>query len=260
MESPPEINHVRLKEIITMFEYVEAFSQLIRDPFMNLAGAVEQYPIVFAFLLGIVGAMAPCQFSGNLSAITLYGSKSLRHDVSWYQAIWFMAGKIVAFSMLGLIVVLMGQEFQRQLPLFFEPMRKVLGPLLLVIGAYMLGVFQMRGIERIFSTWTAKLPNGRKSGPFMLGFLFSLGFCPTMFLLFFGLLIPISITTASGVLLPPLFALGTSIPFVFVLFIIHFLDIGKINMRKGRRAGLIVQKSAGVLMILLGIFDMLTFW
>ncbi|ADI00005.1 urease accessory protein UreH domain-containing protein [Salisediminibacterium selenitireducens] len=243
-----------------MFDYVEAFSQLIRDPFMNLAGAVEHYPILFAFFLGIVGAMAPCQFSGNFSAITLYGSKSIRHDVSWYQAIWFIIGKIAAFSILGLIVVALGQEFQRQLPLFFEPMRKALGPLLLVIGAYMLGVFHMKGFERVFTSWTDRLPDGQKSGPFMLGFLFSLGFCPTMFLLFFGLLMPLSITASSGALLPPLFAIGTSIPFLFVLFIIHFLDIGKINMRKGRRAGLIVQRGAGVLMILLGIFDMLTFW
>ncbi|AOM82442.1 urease accessory protein UreH domain-containing protein [Salisediminibacterium beveridgei] len=243
-----------------MFEYVDAFSQLIREPFMNLATSVEQFPLVFALILGIVGAMAPCQFSGNLSAITLYGSKSLQEEVSWKQAVYFMAGKIAAFSLLGLIVVLLGQEFQRQLPLFFEPMRKVMGPLLIVIGIYLLGMFRMGwmvDLSKVFGKW---LPDGKKSGPFMLGFLFSLAFCPTMFLIFFGLLMPLSLTASTGIVLPPVFAVGTSIPFVFVLFIIQFLDIGKLNMRKGKKAGMLVQRTAGTLLVMLGIFDMLTFW
>ena len=243
-----------------MFEYVEAFSQLIREPFMNLATSVEHFPLLFALVLGIVGAMAPCQFSGNLSAITLYGSRSLQEEVSWKQAFYFMLGKVVAFSLLGLIVVLLGQEFQRQLPLFFEPMRKVMGPLLILIGVYLLGVFRMGwmlDLSKVFRKW---LPDGRKSGPFMLGFLFSLAFCPTMFLIFFGLLMPLSLTATTGIALPPVFAVGTSIPFIFVLFIIQFLDIGKINMRKGRKAGMFIQRTAGILLVVLGVFDILTFW
>lgn len=243
-----------------MFEYVEAFSQLIRGPFMNLATSVEQFPLLFALILGIVGAMAPCQFSGNLSAITLYGARSLQEEVSWKQALYFITGKIAAFSILGLVVVLLGQEFQRQLPLFFEPMRKVMGPLLIIIGVYLLGLFRFAWMVDFSKVFRKFLPEGKKSGPFMLGFLFSLAFCPTMFLLFFGLLMPLSLSSTVGVALPPLFAIGTSIPFVFVLFIIQFLDIGKINMRKGKKVGMIVQRSAGILLIILGIFDMLTFW
>ncbi|UCZ54275.1 sulfite exporter TauE/SafE family protein [Bacillus shivajii] len=242
-----------------MFQYVDQISAFLREPFMNAAQSAETIPILFAFLLGIVGALAPCQFSGNISAITLYGTKSVNRGISWTDTIYFVVGKIVAFSGLGLIVYLLGQEFQQQLPLFFEPMRKLLGPILIVIGLYMLGLFKMRWTLNLWKTKDKKERKG-KWGAFMLGFSFSLGFCPTMFILFFVLLMPMTLTTSYGFVMPSLFAIGTSIPFLAVIFIIWYLGLSGKVMKKGRKIGLIVQRTAGVIMILIGILDILTFW
>ncbi|PYZ94077.1 cytochrome C biosynthesis protein [Salipaludibacillus keqinensis] len=242
-----------------MFEYVEAVSQFLREPFMNAANSVESIPLLFAFLLGLVGALAPCQFSGNISAITLYGTNSLKKGISWTDTVFYVLGKVVAFSSLGFIVFLLGQEFQRQLPLFFEPMRKVLGPILIIIGIYMLGLFSMRWNLHL---WKPAKKNTRRGkwGAFMLGFSFSLGFCPTMFILFFVLLMPLTLATGYGAVLPSVFAIGTSVPFLFVIFVIWYLGLGGKVMKKGRRLGLYVQRTAGIFMIFLGIMDILTFW
>ncbi|SDZ16078.1 Cytochrome C biogenesis protein transmembrane region [Evansella caseinilytica] len=244
-----------------MYEFVDNISYFLREPFMHAANSVESIPILFALLLGIVGALAPCQFSSNVSAITLYGTNSIRKGISWQETAYFVAGKIAAFSALGMIVYFLGQEFQQQLPLFFEPMRKVLGPVLILIGAYMLGLFQMRWTLRL---WKKSEANGntRKGnwGAFMLGFTFSLGFCPTMFLLFFLLLMPLTLSSAYGVILPGVFAIGTSIPFLFVIFLIWYLGFGGKVLKKGRKFGLFIQRFAGSLMIVFGILDMLTFW
>ena len=47
---------------------------------MYVANATKSTPLLFAFLLGLVGTLAPCQLTGNISAITLYpaltGSKT----------------------------------------------------------------------------------------------------------------------------------------------------------------------------------------
>ncbi|MDG5786359.1 sulfite exporter TauE/SafE family protein [Evansella sp. AB-P1] len=242
-----------------MFQYIEQISYFFREPFMNAANSVESVPILFALLLGVVGALAPCQFSGNISAITLYGTNSLKKGVSWSDTIFYVLGKIVAFSGLGLIVFLLGQEIQQQLPYLFEPMRKILGPLLIIIGVFMLGLFQMRWNFNLWKS-TSKENRHGKWGAFMLGFSFSLGFCPTMFLLFFMLLMPMTLSTAYGAVLPPLFAIGTSVPFLIVIFIIWYLGLGGKVLKKGRKVGLIVQRVAGSFMILIGIFDILTFW
>src|SRR5690554_168821 len=116
-----------------MFEIIDQISLFFREPFMNAASTVEFIPIAFALLLGIVGALAPCQFTGNVSAITLYGSNSLNKGVSWSDTSFFILGKIFAFSSLGFIFFILGQEFQQQLPEFFGTFRKFIGPMLVVI-------------------------------------------------------------------------------------------------------------------------------
>lgn len=240
-----------------MFETVDAISQIFREPFMNAANQAESLPVLFAFLLGIVGAMAPCQLSGNLSAMTLYGTNSLRKGISWGDTWMYVFGKITAFSGLGLIVVLLGQEFQRQLPIFFEPMRQLLGPLLIIIGLFMIGAFSLR-----FFVPAGKLIKKRsgKWGAFLLGFSFSLGFCPTMFLLFFVLLMPAAVASPAGTAMPAVFAVGTSLPFLFLIFVIWYLELGNRAVKRSRQIGNIVQKTAGIFMIAIGIFDMITFW
>ncbi|UTR14191.1 sulfite exporter TauE/SafE family protein [Salipaludibacillus sp. LMS25] len=242
-----------------MFDVVESISHFLREPFMNVAIHVESIPILFALLLGLVGALAPCQFSGNVSAITLYGANSLRQGVAWIDTLFFILGKITAFSGLGLVIFLLGQEFQQQLPMLFEPMRRLLGPLLIFIGVYMLGLVKMTWHLRL---WKPVENNRGKGnwGSFMLGFSFSLGFCPTMAILYFSLLTPLTLTTSYGAFLPPLFALGTSIPLLVVMFIIWYLGLGGMVLKKGRRLGLYVQRTAGIFIILIGVLDMLTFW
>ncbi|RKL68500.1 cytochrome C biosynthesis protein [Salipaludibacillus neizhouensis] len=243
-----------------MYDYIDSISQLLREPFMNAANSVESFPLLFALLLGLVGALAPCQFSGNVSAITLYGTNSLKKGISWSDTLYYVLGKIVAFSALGLVVVLLGQEFQRQLPLFFEPMRKVLGPVLILIGLYMIGFFAMKWNLQLWKQKHGTTRQRGKWGAFMLGFSFSLGFCPTMFILFFVLLMPLTLSTSYGVIMPSVFAIGTSIPFLFVIFVIWYLGLGGAILKKGREIGFFVQRLAGSFMIFIGIIDILTFW
>ncbi len=48
------------------------------SPLIDVANATKSVPLLFAFLLGIVGTLAPCQLTGNISAITLYSNQSLQ--------------------------------------------------------------------------------------------------------------------------------------------------------------------------------------
>ncbi len=245
------------------YQLVDQVSAFFREPFMNAANSMESIPLFFALVLGLVGALAPCQFSGNISAITLYGSKSLNQGISWSNTLFYTLGKIVAFTALGSIVWIIGQEFQRELTPYFPWIRKILGPLLILIGFYMLGFFTMKWTVKL---WKHQESGGNKGqrkgnwGAFMLGFSFSLGFCPTMFILFFVLLMPVTFSTHYGVILPGVFAIGTAIPLFIVIFVIWFLGAGGSILKKGRRIGRVVQSIAGGVMIVIGILDIMTFW
>ncbi|WP_090758468.1 sulfite exporter TauE/SafE family protein [Bacillus sp. OK048] len=70
-------------------------------------------PIVFALLF--VGALAPCQHTGNISALTLYGNQSFQQKIVWKDVIYLTLGKVAAFSLLGVLVWMLGREIEETL-------------------------------------------------------------------------------------------------------------------------------------------------
>ena len=74
------------------------------SPLMDAANATKSVPLFIFVLLGIVGTLAPCQLTGNISAITLYSNQSLQKEHVWKHILLFILGKIMAFTTLGLLV------------------------------------------------------------------------------------------------------------------------------------------------------------
>jgi len=242
-----------------MYSFFSQISNWFSQPFINLANSTSTIPVLSAFFLGIVGAMAPCQITGNLGAIALYGNQSLQKGMDWKGLFLFILGKIIAFSGLGLLVWLMGKEIQSTLTLFFPWLRKTIGPILVLVGLYLLGLFKMYWNITLFKIPERFLKKG-KIGSFFMGFGFSLAFCPTMFVLFFMTLMPLAFTTSYGMLLPGIFAVGTSVPVIVFLLLLWYMGFDGTLLKKGRQAGIFVQKAAGAAMISLGVLDTVTYW
>jgi len=243
-----------------MYEFFSQISYTLSQPFLTMVNGMEGIPLLFALLLGIIGAMAPCQFTGNLGAIMVYGNKSLQNRIAWTEILFFIIGKIIVFSLFGLIVWVLGSEVKSTLSLYFPWFRKIVGPILILIGLFMLGIFK---IYKTFSFGSIpeKLTKKGKLGAFLMGVSFTLGFCPTMFILFFVTLMPMSLSVSYGAVLPTIFALGTSLPLILAIFLIWYFGLsGKFMKKKGRKIGLIVQRTAGIIMIVLGVLDTITYW
>ena len=141
------------------------------SPLIDVANATKSVPLLFAFLLGIVGTLAPCQLTGNISAITLYGNQSLQKGHTWKHILLFILGKVIAFTTLGLLVWLLGKEIQQTLTLYFPWLRKLMGPLLIIIGLILSDIIRGRNF---FSTLFLLnlFENKMKSAHFYLVFLF----------------------------------------------------------------------------------------
>ncbi|MGH0827774.1 sulfite exporter TauE/SafE family protein [Bacillus pretiosus] len=238
-----------------MFSTISEWSYQLMSPLMDVANATKSIPLLFAFLLGIVGTLAPCQLTGNISAITLYGNQSLQKGHAWKHILLFILGKIIAFTTLGLFVWFLGKEIQQILTLYFPWLRKIIGPLLILMGVMLAGIIKGRNFFPI-----KFIRKQNEVGSCLLGFFFSLAFCPTMFVLFFGTLIPLSFSYNYGYLFPTFFSIGTALPIVVLMFIIFYLGLNGALLKKSRKIGKIIQLITGVLLILIGLYDTTLYW
>lgn len=243
-----------------MYEYLSQISYTLSRPFLTMVNGMEGIPLLFALLLGIVGAMAPCQFTGNLGAIMVYGNKSLQNRIAWSEILFFILGKMIVFTLFGSIVWMLGSEVKSTLSLYFPWFRKIVGPILILIGLFMLGIFKIYK-SFSFGSIPEKLLKKGKLGALLMGVSFTLGFCPTMFVLFFVTLMPLSLSVSYGAVLPIIFALGTSLPLIVAIFLIGYFGLsGKFMKKKGRKIGLIVQRTTGIFIMVLGVLDTITYW
>ncbi|MFS0644538.1 cytochrome c biogenesis CcdA family protein [Siminovitchia sp. 179-K 8D1 HS] len=241
-----------------MYQEISKISQFLSDPFMSLYYGTEA-PIVVAFLLGLIGALAPCQLTGNISAITLYGNRRLQTSGYWGDVIFFVLGKIAVFSALGFLVWIVGQSFEENIILLFPIFRKAMGPFLMLVGFFLLGWIKLNVINKITNKIPVRLRSG-KTGSFLMGASFSIAFCPTMFVIFFVTLMPVVLTSSHGMILPTIFGIGTSIPVLIVIGMISFLGLSGSLLKRSRKVGIVVQRIAGATLILMGILDTITYW
>ncbi|MFD2655493.1 MULTISPECIES: cytochrome c biogenesis CcdA family protein [Bacillaceae] len=241
-----------------MFELFNEIGIMLNGPLQQIAYGYEHIPLLFAFFLGLIGAVAPCQLTGNISAMTIYGNRSLIEKVPWLHVFLFVLGKIVVFSIIGLVIWLLGKEIHSNLTQMFPILRKAIGPLLILVGLFMIGLFSWRKTGKMF-----KIPTKFKDsylGSFLMGASFTLAFCPTMFVLFILTLMPVVLETSYGFVLPSVFGIGTSLPLLLIIFLIWYFGASGIILKRSRKIGSLVQKLAGVIILVIGILDTLTYW
>ncbi|BAQ08571.1 cytochrome C biogenesis protein [Bacillus sp. OxB-1] len=242
-----------------MDAWLSSMSQMISEPVTAMINTYDHYPLVMALLLGLLGALAPCQLTGNMGAITLYGSRSIQMKENGGEIVAFIIGKVVVFSAIGVLAWLFGQSFEETITSYFPVFRKVIGPLIIATGLVLLGVLKLRFLGKLTSHIPMRLREGRL-GSFLLGASFAIAFCPTMFVLFFVWLMPLVTTTSYGLFLPAVFGLATSLPLLLLLLFIWFFDAKRLVMRFSIRAGRMVQRVAGILLIIIGVLDTITYW
>ena len=93
----------------------------------------------------------------------------------------------------------------------------------MIIGVVMLDLIKIKfpGLSGL----NEKISNKSRSSRWyvlLLGVVFALAFCPYSGVLYFGMLIPITISSASGLYLPLIFAIATGLPVIIFAWIIAF--------------------------------------
>jgi cytochrome c biogenesis protein CcdA len=236
-------------------------SAALAVPVSDLADRVE-LPLVTAFLFGLVGAVSPCQLTTNLSAMAYVGSRvEVRRP--WPEALAFVLGKVLVYTALGAAAVVIGRELQATAIPVAVAARKVLGPLMILIGLGFLGVLRLRGSAgHGVSAWLlARVPQEGALRAFLLGVAFSFSFCPTLFWLFFGLTVPLALRSEAGWTFPGLFAVGTALPLlVFTALLAVGTDLAQGFVARVKGSHRPISRIAGAVFVLAGVHDTLTYW
>ncbi len=179
-------------------------------------------PWLSALVLGLMTAISPCPLATNITAVGFI-SKDIenRHRV-FINGLLYTLGRAVTYTTIALIIFLGADQFK--FSGFFQRYgEKFLGPLLIVIGLFMLGILKINFPS--FGGLTSKMQSKTRWGyldVILLGLVFALAFCPYSGVLYFGMLVPMTITSASGLYLPVIFALATGIPVIFFAWILAY--------------------------------------
>ncbi|MEK5231768.1 sulfite exporter TauE/SafE family protein [Lysinibacillus sp. FSL K6-0232] len=242
-----------------MYSIIATISQSISEPITQFLQHYQHSALVMAVLLGLLGALAPCQLTGNISAMMFYGNRTLQRKGNWQEILCFMLGKVIVFSGLGLLAWLFGQSFEARMTLYFPLFRKAIGPLMVLTGLVLLGLFQLTFLQRLSALLPPVVKEG-KVGSFLMGASFAIAFCPTMFVLFFAWLMPLVASASYGLILPSIFGIATSMPLLVMLLLIYLFDARRLVLRASIKMGKVIQLVAGLLLLLIGIIDTITYW
>ena len=191
--------------------------------FINFLIDNYNIPILTAFLLGVLASISPCPLATNITAIAYISKEIKTAKYTLLNGIFYTLGRGASYTILAALIYFGLSSFQ--ISIIFQGWGdKILGPVLIIIGLIMFGIIRInfaKGGEKVekIKIWLA-----RKGfiGSFLLGMLFALAFCPYSGVLFFGVLIPLVLQSTEGLLLAPIFALGTGLPVILFSFLIAF--------------------------------------
>ena len=209
-----------------------------------------------ALWLGILTSISPCPLATNIAAVSYLSKNIGQIRRVLHSGIAYTLGRMIAYAMIGFIIVgsllsvpVIAQLLQRYL-------NKILGPILILTGLFLLDVLKMNISGFVLSFEKQKsLGQAGLKGSFALGFLFALSFCPVSAGLFFGGLIPLSLENSFGSTLPFIYGLGTALPvLIFAVGIALGMQSLSRWLQRVSRLEVYVRKITGIIFLLVGLY------
>jgi len=182
----------------------------------------SQYAFITAIILGLMTAISPCPLATNITAIGFISRDIENRQKVFLNGLVYTLGRVISYT--GLALILYFGANQINVSMIFQGWgEKVLGPLLILIGLFMLDAIRIPfpGLSKL----TARI--GEKStgsywSSLLLGMIFALAFCPYSGVLYFVMLIPLTINSANGLYLPVLYAIATALPVIVFAWLLAF--------------------------------------
>ena len=200
--------------------------------------------VVAALYLGVLTSISPCPLATNIAAISYIGRKvdDSRHVIR--AGLLYTLGRCVLYMALASLLATTALSIPA-LSIFLQKyMHLVLGPILLLIGMFLVGLITVTTGGTMMSEGMQKRVDAMGIwGALLLGILFAVSFCPTSAGWFFGLLalimgseaggitreltkigitLPEASVPAGTIVLPLIYGIGTAVPVLVVAFLLAY--------------------------------------
>lgn len=189
-----------------------------------------QYSFITAIILGLMTATSPCPLATNISAIGFISRDLKVPKRVFLNGLVYTLGRVISYTGLALIIFFGASKMNVSM-LFQGWGEKLLGPVMILIGLFMLDVIKLKlpGLSGLTDKIGEK-SKGSYWSTLLLGMVFALAFCPYSGVLYFVMLIPITVASASGLYLPILFAIATGLPVIIFAWLLAYAvgNVGKL--------------------------------
>lgn len=208
--------------------------------------------------LGILTSISPCPLATNIAAVSFLSKKINHPKAVLWSGVAYTLGRMAAYAAMGVIIIMSVASVPSIANFLQRYMNRILGPLLLVVGLFLLDIIRLNipGFS-LSKERQESLAGSGAGGAFLLGAVFALSFCPISAALFFGSLIPLALNSKAGIILPFFYGIGTGLPvMVFavgialgVLSVSHWFHKATMLERYARKATGIIFVSVGLYFI-----------
>jgi cytochrome c biogenesis protein CcdA len=216
--------------------------------------------VATALWLGILTSISPCPLATNIAAISFIGRRVGNPRQVFFSGFLYTLGRTLTYLVLGILLVASLVSAPFVSTLLQKYMNKVLGPILIIAGMFLLEMLSFRlpgpgssgKTQKRVETWGSW-------GAVLLGVVFALSFCPVSAALFFVSLIPLAVKYQSSVLLPVFYGVGTALP---VIVFAVLITLGTRSVAKAFEKLAVVEiwarRVTGAVFIAVGVYLSLT--
>ena len=204
----------------------------IRELFDTLLQSAD-LPLLTAFVLGLLVALNPCQLAISVSALAY----EYRNGKQLIDGLVYALGRTITYTAMGWVTMCLigGGANVVGLQQVLSKAEVILPYVLIALGLYML----YRAFHRHHHHGDNCHNSGRiikRNGPLgslVLGMTLAFAFCPESAIFYFGMMIPLSISSSVGAIVPLVFGLSASIPVVAIAWMMNKAVNGAERLSRG---------------------------
>jgi len=191
-------------------------------------------PLLTAFILGLMTAISPCPLAMNITA-TAYLSKDISNSRRvLFNGIFYTLGRMFSYTALATIIYFGASKLQ--IAGWLQQINGLwIGIALVLFGILILDFIKINipALDRLASRTSELKMRRNYLSAFILGVVFALVFCPSSAVLYFVGLIPMTVASATGLLLPPIYAIATGVPVLIFAWLLAYSvgNVGKLYNR-----------------------------
>lgn len=182
-----------------------------------------EVPLLYALILGLLTAISPCQFARNITAIG-YISRDIQNPGKVFvNGLFYTLGNAAGYLSIGMVLFFGASKFNVS-KILVSYGGLLMGVVLIFGGILMLDFIKINVPDRgrLMGFIQKRQFRGNRLDSALLGFILSLSFCPYNAALFFGMLIPMTISSIKGLYLPIVYSITTGLPVAIVAYILAF--------------------------------------